>query len=322
MKDYNLTNTLAPGTITYEESNRQTTIDLCLVTLGLVDRVIRCEVDRDLDHDSDHLPIVTFLDVSVKQLSREPSRSWKSIDEKKFRSAVLSKLPPQRRPRTRNALDRRGWDEECTQVLTEAKRLGRLHNLYHTEETWEAYRMARNHKGRVIKKALRRAHREKVERASESPEALWKMAKWARNRTIQAPEITPILEHPDTSQMVSDPAEKAEIFKSAFFPSPPEAEIGDIEDATYPDRITMPPITEQGVERAIQEASPLKAPGPDGIPNKALQLAATWIKPHLSAIFNQSLNLGYCPQHFRESTTVVLRGSPIRDATAAKDGRQ
>ncbi|KAJ3453598.1 hypothetical protein MRS44_017845 [Fusarium solani] len=307
MEDYNLTNTLAPGTITYEENNRRTTIDLCLVTLGLVDRVIRCEVDRDLDHDSDHLPVVIFLDVSVKQLRREPSRSWKSIDEKKFRSAVLNKLPPQRRPRTRNALNRPGWDEECTQVLAEAKRLRRLHNLYHTEETWEAYRAARNHKGRVIKKALRRAHREKVERASESPEALWKMAKWARNRTIQAPEITPILEHPDTSQMVSEPAEKAEIFKRAFFPSPPEAEIRDIENAIYPDRITMPPITEQEVERAIQEASPLKAPGPDGIPNRALQLAATWIKPHLSAIFNQSLNLGYCPQHFRESTTVVLR---------------
>lgn len=334
MEDYNLTNTLAPGTITYEEGGRQTTIDLCLVTLGLVDRVIRCEVDRSLDHDSDHLPIVTSLDMSPKLLSRGPSRDWKSIDEKRFRSAVLGKLPPQRRPRTRSALDRyvgeivaalksaietavplrtwspksrRGWDEECTRVLAETKRLRRLHNLYHTEETWETYRAARNHKGRVIKKALRRAHRENVERASESPEALWRRAKWARNRTIQAPEVTPTLEHPDTSEMVSDPAEKAEIFRKAFFPSPPEGENGDIEDATYPDGITMPPITEQEVERAIQEASPLKAPGPDGIPNKALQLVVTGIKPHLSAIFNQSLNIGYCPRHFRESTTVVLR---------------
>ncbi|KAH7147027.1 hypothetical protein B0J13DRAFT_553077 [Dactylonectria estremocensis] len=56
----------------------------------------------------------------------------------------------------------------------------------------------------------------------------------------QAPEVTPTLQHPDTSQMVSDPAEKAEIFKKAFFPSPPEAEIGDIEDATYPDRRRPP----------------------------------------------------------------------------------
>jgi hypothetical protein len=61
------------------------------------------------------------------------------------------------------------------------------------------------------------------------------------------------------------------------------------------------------VERAIQEATPVKAPGPDGIPNRALQLATAWIKPHLVTVFNQSLHLGYCPKHFKESITVVLR---------------
>jgi hypothetical protein len=139
---------------------------------------------------------------------------------------------------------RRGWDEECKQALAEAKRLRRLCNLHHTEEAWEAYRAARSRKGRVIKKALRSAHRESVERASESPEALRRMANWARNRNNQAPEITPTLEDPDTVRMVSDPADKAEVCRKTFFPSPPEAEIGDIEDATYPDRIAMPPITE------------------------------------------------------------------------------
>ncbi|KJK73496.1 hypothetical protein H634G_11258 [Metarhizium anisopliae BRIP 53293] len=297
MEDYSLTSTLIPGTITYEEGERQATIDLCLVTVGLADRVIRSEVDRDFDHDSDHLPVVTSFDLSVKQLSREPRKNWKSIDEKKFKSVVLRNLPPLRRPRTRSALDqyageivaalqnaietavpqriwspkaRRGWDEECTRVLAEAKRLRRLHNLYHTDETWEAYRKARNHKGRVIKKALRRGHRENVERASESPEALWKMARWARNRNAPAPEVTPALQHPDTLQMTSDTAEKADIFRRAFFPCPPEADISDIEGAVYPERIDMPAITEQEVERAIREASPLKAPGPDSIPNKAL----------------------------------------------------
>jgi exonuclease III len=334
MEDFDLTSTLAPGTITYEEGSKQATIDLCLVTLGLVDRIIRSEVDRSLDHDSDHLPIVTSLDISVKQLSREPSRNWKSVDEKRFKSAIVNNLPPRRRPRTRGALDRylgelvtvlqnaideavpqriwspkskRGWDEECTRALTETKRLRRIYSLYHMDETWEAYRAARNNKGRVIKIALRRAHRENVEKASKSPDALWKLAKWARNRNTQAPEVTPTIQNPDTLQMVSDPAKKAEIFREAFFPAPREAELGDIEGATYPDRIAMPPITEQEVGRAIQEASPFKAPGPDGILNKALQLAATWIKPHLTAIYNQCLNLGYCPQHFRESTTVVLK---------------
>lgn len=59
MEDYNLTSILSPGTITYEEGERQATIDLCLVTLGLAYRVIRSQVDRGLDHDSDHLPVVT-----------------------------------------------------------------------------------------------------------------------------------------------------------------------------------------------------------------------------------------------------------------------
>jgi hypothetical protein len=41
MEDFDLSSTLAPGTIIYEEAARQTTIDLCLVTVGLVDRMIR-----------------------------------------------------------------------------------------------------------------------------------------------------------------------------------------------------------------------------------------------------------------------------------------
>lgn len=105
MEDYNLTSTLIQGTITYEEGERQATIDLCLVTVGLADRVIRSEVDRDFDHDSDHLPVVTSFDLSVKQLSREPRKNWKSIDEKQFKSVLLRNLPPLRRPRTRSALD-------------------------------------------------------------------------------------------------------------------------------------------------------------------------------------------------------------------------
>jgi hypothetical protein len=41
MEDFNLTNTLPPGTITCEEGTARTTIDLCLATLGLVNRIIK-----------------------------------------------------------------------------------------------------------------------------------------------------------------------------------------------------------------------------------------------------------------------------------------
>jgi hypothetical protein len=83
----------------------------------------------------------------------------------------------------------------------------------------------------------------------------------------------------------------------------------------------MPQITEKEIKDAIRTASPLKAPGPDGIANKALQTGTAQLATHLTRIFNQSLHLGYCPAHFRESTTVVLRKPGKDDYTAPKSYR-
>jgi hypothetical protein len=41
IEDFNLSNTLPPRTIIYKAGAARTTINLCLATLGLVDRVIR-----------------------------------------------------------------------------------------------------------------------------------------------------------------------------------------------------------------------------------------------------------------------------------------
>jgi exonuclease III len=200
--DFALHNTLPPGTVTYEEGRAQSTIDLCLVTTGLIDRVIKSEVDRDMDHDSDHLPISTILDLAVQRLEKRLRKNWKRLDEKLYTKTLRHSLPPLRRPLTKTALDtytsevtsaiqnaiskavpdtlpsshaRAGWTEECRTVLAEAKRLERVHSRHHTAETWEAYRAARNHKARTISKALRKAHRDSIEQAAESPDALWKL---------------------------------------------------------------------------------------------------------------------------------------------------
>ncbi|KAK1458424.1 zinc knuckle [Colletotrichum tamarilloi] len=345
MDDMNLTSQLRAGTITYEEGDRRTTIDLCLVTVGLVDRMIRCEVDHNINHDSDHLPIATSLHLAVTELQREEKRKWKAIDKETFIETLRGSLPEIQRPRTKTALDRyvettmdalsaaikaavptstlspksrRGWDVQCAAILAETKRLRRDHSERQTEESWEAYRTARNRKGRIIKKALQQAHREAVETAAESPRSLWKIAKWARNRQSQPSTVTPEIRNPNTSQVAATPEEKAALFKETFFPPPPEANLEDIDNASYSNQIGLPPVSESEVEVAIQEAAPLKAPGPDGITNLALQVARPWITPHLVRIFNQSLRLGYCPQHFRKSTTVVLRKPGKDNYTAPK----
>lgn len=75
MDDFDLTSQLPAGTITYEEGDRRTTINLCLTTVSLVERLIRCGIDSDANHDSDHLPIVTSLDLTVTQLQQQEKRN-------------------------------------------------------------------------------------------------------------------------------------------------------------------------------------------------------------------------------------------------------
>ena len=348
MDEFGLTSNLPTGTITYMEADRQSTIDLSLTTIGLADRLIKCEIDEDVNHDSDHLPIVTSLDLTITRLQPKARLNWKAVDEAAFIETLRHRLPPLRRPRTKTALDtyvaeiaasltaaiekgvprcrptpksRPGWNDECTAALTEVKRLRRIYSQVHTEESWEAYRAARNRKKRVISRTLRKTHRERVEQASESPESLWRVAKCARNRHSQASSITPTLIDPITSTTAVTPNEKADLFRKAFFPTPPEADLADIDNATYSDQTKLPPISEQEVEDAIQNTAPFKAPGPDGIVNRALQMASPWIRQHLARIFNQSLALEYCPQHFRNSTTVVLRKPGKANYTSPKSYR-
>jgi endonuclease/exonuclease/phosphatase family metal-dependent hydrolase len=67
MERFGMTNTLQQGAVTYTERNARTTIDLCWITLGLLDRLIKSEVDKNLNHASDHFLISTILDLSAKR---------------------------------------------------------------------------------------------------------------------------------------------------------------------------------------------------------------------------------------------------------------
>lgn len=213
---------------------------------------------------------------------------------------------------------REGWTDECSQILAETKRLRRAHCSDHIEESWEAYRAARNTKARTIKKALQTAHREKVAAASDSPEALWRPTKWARGRETLPPSVTPSLQCPQTKREVTEASVKAEVFRRTFFPRPPVADLRDTHGVQYTGQISRPPITKKEILEAIRSTSPLKAPGPDGLPNRVLQVTADIIVGHLEMIFNQSLRISHCPAHFRSSITVVLRKPDKDDYTTPK----
>jgi hypothetical protein len=115
--------------------------------------------------------------------------------------------------------------------------------------------------------------------------------------------------------------EKAETLRQSFFPPPLRADLSDINDYEYPQPITCPEITPSEIERAVRRAAQNKAPGTDDIPNGILHQTLDLMLPSLHKLFNTCLQLGYCPVHFRESITVVLRKLGKDDYTQPKSYR-
>ncbi|OOQ86154.1 putative reverse transcriptase [Penicillium brasilianum] len=352
MESVGLDSWLAPGTITRDQAGSRSTIDLVLASYSLREQMLACEVDQSVHADSDHLPVLTLLEINVPEAA-DPikRRNWKAMDVEKFRTFVSANLQdwmrqvtsPQDIDRAINHLinitnqaaqkstpwarpstwARQGWTPECTEAIKAARRQYRRYTRTHDEEDWKEYTSARNAKGRVIGKAMKKGFRQWVrETVERGPRGLWKVSKWARTRD-QGSTSSNI----PTLHSQEGPAEtnqqKVDLLRQVFFPQPPQADLSDIDSSSPPNQITFPAISQQEVIDAIKRAPPDKAPGEDGIPNRVWKILAE--NDHfvaiLTAIFDACMRTGYNPHHFQVSITVTLRKGGPRDFRQPKSYR-
>ena len=94
MAELNLNLLLPPGTITYP--NAKTTIDLVWADDHTSHRVIKCQIAKDHDHGSDHLPIQTIIDLRTKDETNRPlpPYNYTRTNWKAFNNILQSRLPP------------------------------------------------------------------------------------------------------------------------------------------------------------------------------------------------------------------------------------
>ncbi|KAJ5094940.1 reverse transcriptase [Penicillium argentinense] len=210
-----------------------------------------------------------------------------------------------------------GYTQQLAPLRAEVRRARRRAKT-EDPEALEEFRQLRHKLGRQSAKIARTAHRERVEEATQDIQGFWNLAKWARNRGTPRATFTPTLQAGDRTYETA--VEKAQILQETLFPPAPDAELGDLQGFIYPTSIDMPAITQDEVTRVVLRTASHKAPGPDGIPNAVLKKALE--VPHfaafLTSLFNECLRHGYCPRHFRESTTVVLRKPGKPDYTVPR----
>lgn len=139
---------------------------------------------------------------------------------------------------------------------------------YEKKRTQRSDAEGRNAKTRLIRKALSRAHRRGVQQVIEDgPRGMWRLAKWARNRTREYETLFKDPRSSDTRKACRDGRSESRSLSDGLFPQPPPADLSDTVSVQYPQPIEFPPITALEIQAAVKTAKAGKAPGEDGIPN-------------------------------------------------------
>src|SRR5579859_7734998 len=320
---------LPEGTITFPRSG--TSLDLVWGNAQLEDKVVRCKVALNHDHGSDHYAVLTTLDMKPERWEQKPMYNFEKTNWELLKSELTKRLPPitdiaigeitpgmmdqlaenvmaalmkaieRSTPRRRICpFSKRWWNDELTKAQRETNkarnRFKRTRDRQQ-EDIWK--RKEKEYRGK-IKKAKRTTWRKFVKEADEK--TIWKLKKYMDSDTPTSSYIATL------NETVTSNDEKAEIFKSMFFPPPPPADLSDIEGADYPEAVPIPPcITLPQVETAIEKLAPKKAQGPDEIPNLVLKKCYNELKEHLLLLAQESFEAGHFPTIFKESTTLVLR---------------
>jgi hypothetical protein len=290
------------------------------------------------------VPVLTEFDIQCPEAPSRTTTNWREADWDEWLKVLRSKTWSHRPLRNTDDVDQAveelisaiadaahntvptrsvgpysfpTYTKKLENLRRQVKRARRWANETGSDEDHELFRQLRHELGRQSAKVANEAHRERVEAATKSIDDFWKLSRWARNTTPRATH-TPTLREGDREYVTAE--EKADILREVLFPPAPTAELSDLEGYDYPVAVNAPLITSDEVMHAIQRSASYKAPGPDGIPNAALKKAIEIpsLLTFLTHLFNECLRLGYCPNHFRESTTVILRKPGKPDYTILK----
>lgn len=354
---HDLAQALPPSIPTLEASRTKnyTRPDNVFCTPGILERLRTCTVlPEKRPTKTDHFPIQTIFDVPTTAAPRRARRDFRQVDWAEFARALGERIEARHFPSNINSRARfdsvldalmedlqdtikeqvpetaetpyakRWWSKELAKMRTEKERLSRVAFRHRADPKHAAhaeYRRYRNHYADHITAAKNDFWKAWID--SVDGKTIWDANRFLkRGATDGGRARIPPIRVPAAGgreRTLNSNEEKGAEFHQTFF-LPPSTAV--VPAGPYPPpKYAFKPITDTQVRRAIKALRAFKAPGPDAIPNEVYKHCEHELTPILGSLFRATFTLGYYPERWKISNTVVLQKPGKTDYTVAKAWR-
>lgn len=339
---------LESSTIIREAHNQHTTIDLIFVSERIQSMMRRCVMRIDLHQDSNHLSIVIELCLSTIHAQTSSRRLWKKMNTEALNAYLRVHLLDEHTLNSEEVIDIRitkitrtlqeaienftlwarssnrandFWNQNCTNVVTETRRLRSVWRTQSTHEVWDDYQSYSSHKNKIIKKAKRSHFRTQLHELSKTSKSIWRFVKWVRIESQLLKKFSQFssLKRSENVDLTTSFEEKIELLRDKFFPSSSQTDVSDISEFFISAAVSSNPhIFSDEVKQTIRRVKADKASDESEILNKILQTGLEELISSLTSLFNACVILNYHSRQFKKARTIVLRKSKKSDYIDSK----
>jgi len=305
------------------------------------DLFTKCDTNPGLrGPNTDHLPILSVLDLPPTRNTPKPYRSFHATDWKEFTDTLTTLLSHSEPKRLTSEAEFKTALHTINTALRETiEAVVPIQNPFpHTKRWWSSELGELCKKKNKLARSSHRwrglpdhpAHQNHQLALKEYAEAITTTKKghwenwllnaaerdiWTANKYVTDPPTDggksripslSYVEQDGTTILTLSNAEKSSALASAFFPPPPSHPV--VPDSQYPNAANIfRYLTKAQIKDAARKLSTHKAPGPDRIPNEVLKQCIETLADRLYFIFRAIFELNVYPDEWRESITVVLR---------------
>jgi Reverse transcriptase (RNA-dependent DNA polymerase)/Endonuclease-reverse transcriptase len=354
---YGLRMVLPPNIPTLQSfaTKNWTRVDNVFASDTIADHIITCNtVPESQPVKSDHLPIITTIDITKTHANDTPQLNFRATDWPKFNQVLSEHLSHIAAPMAISTVDdfnttlgnlnavfadtiaavvptskpcpysKRWWIKELTTMRQQTRTLGR--RAYCTKNKQdpihEAYRVLRNKYADAIQRTKKEHWEEWLESIDE--DSVWMAHKFlsgppSDGGRTRIPNLHKQANTDGHTIAIESNEGKGLLFFHSFF-NAPASDHSSIYDTTYPPtKFTFLPITDTQIFRAISRLHAYKAPGDDNIPNAVFTKCGNTLVPYLGHLYWATFALNIYPQEWMDSRTVILRkpGKPDYAAPGA-----